>query len=201
VRRARTGIEGGGTAAAFAAGALLLALAGCGGDQPQDRRFGTFTDCATLGRVTAVSDVRGDQRGRTNGAPAQPQGDLVALRLARAGGRLCVEYRAAAPIRAPTAYALALRPPDGDAPVLQMETLVLAGEDPEVVLRTAGAVAGRHLPATVGIDGDRLSVVVTRAALAAAGAGARFDAFRWQARTFAVPSRGVRVTDCMPACD
>src|SRR4051812_15021864 len=121
------------------------ALAACGGDQPQDRRFGTFTDCASVGHVTGAGDPRGDQRGLPEGGAEQPQGDLVAVRLARGGGRLCVEWRAAAAIRAPTAYALALRPPRAGGPVVQLEVSVLAGESPGAVLRAPGATAGREI--------------------------------------------------------
>jgi hypothetical protein len=186
--------------ALLVATAAVALLAGCGGDQPQDRRFGTFTDCAGVGTPTTAADARGDQQGLAAGEAEQPQGDLLGLRLARGGGRLCVEYRAAAPIRAPTAYALALRPPDADEPVVQLEVLVLAGADPDVVLRTPDAQGGKEIEGKAGIDGDRLSVVVDRAQFRAAGQAARFDDFRWQARTFAVPKRGLRVTDCMPAC-
>ena len=73
-------------------GLALPVLSACGDDSDQ-QEFGAFTDCATIGRPVVTNDPRGDQR-RTNGTPddSAPQGDLVALRLARGGDRLCAEF-------------------------------------------------------------------------------------------------------------
>jgi hypothetical protein len=193
VRRA-SGILVGGAAALAVAGAL----AGCGSDAAHS--FGTFTDCAKIGPVATVHDPAGDQRGRLADKPAQPQGDLLRLRVARRGGKLCAEFRAAAPIKPPVAYVLAMRPRDAETPLTQLEVTVLAAQNPGALLQARAGDAFRKLGAAVGIDGDRVSVLVDRAPFAAQGLGALFDAFRYQGRAAAVTTDGGRQTDCLPAC-
>jgi hypothetical protein len=185
------------------AGALVVAASGCG--QTDDtHNYGSFTDCARIGRPVTTEDPSGDQR-RTNGTAsnAAPMGDLTKLRIARGGGRLCAEFTTNAQIRPYAAFVLTMRPQASDTPVLQLEAVVLAGEAPRANLDVTGTGRSfRRIPARVGIDGNRLSIVVTREPFARAGAGAAaiFDSFRFQARS-AVATRGEgRVTDCLPVC-
>jgi hypothetical protein len=193
VRRA-SGILVGGAAAL----AVVVALAGCGSDEANS--YGTFTDCAKIGPVATVQDPAGDQRGRLAGKAAQPQGDLVRLRVARRGGKLCTEFRAAAPVKPPVAYVLAMRPRDAETPVTQLEITVLAAQNPQALLQARAGDAFRKLGGTVGIRGDRISVLVDRAPFVAQELGPLFDAFRYQGRAAAVTSDGGRQTDCLPAC-
>jgi hypothetical protein len=193
VRRA-SGILVGGAAAL----GVVMTLAGCGSDDAN--RYGTFTDCAKIGPVATVHDPADDQRGRLAGKPAQPQGDLVRLRVARRGGKLCAEFRAAAPIKPSVAYVLAMRPRGAETPVAQLELTVLAAQNPGALLQARAGDAFRKLGATVGIRDDRISVLVDRAPFAAQGLGALFDAFRYQGRAAAVTTDGGRQTDCLPAC-
>jgi hypothetical protein len=186
------------------AGALTPALAAGCGQTDDTLNYGAFTDCAKVGRPVATSDPTGDQR-RTNGtaADAAPMGDLTKLRVARGGGKLCAEFTTDDQIRPYAAFVLTMRPQDADAPVLQLEAVVLAGEAPKANLDVSGTGRSfRRIPATVGIKGNRLSIVVTKEPFAKAGpeAAAIFRSFRFQARS-AVATRGEgRVTDCLPAC-
>ncbi|MCW3020776.1 MAG: hypothetical protein JWR30_98 [Conexibacter sp.] len=177
---------------------VVVTLAGCGSDNAN--RYGTFTDCAKIGPVATVHDPAGDQRGRLAGKPAQPQGDLVRLRVARRGGKLCAEFRAAAPIKPSVAYVLAMRPRDAETPIAQLELTVLAAQNPGALLQARAGDAFRKLGGSVGIRDDRISVLVDRAPFAAQGLGALFDAFRYQGRAAAVTTDGGRQTDCLPAC-
>lgn len=177
--------------------ALLALVAGCGGGD--DDRFGTFTDCATVGRPASVDDPRGDATGTDAGAEA-PQGDLLGLRVARGGGRLCAEFRAAGAIRPSAAYALALRPTGAETPVVQVQATVLAGTSPEARISSALGGEFEKVDADVGIDGDRLTVVVDRAAFAQRGLTRIFDAFRFQGRVAVALKDDQRVADCLPAC-
>jgi hypothetical protein len=185
------------------AGALVVAAAGCG--QTDDtHNYGSFTDCARIGRPVTTSDPAGDQR-RTNGtaSDAAPMGDLTQLRIARGGGKLCAEFTTKAQIRPYAAFVLTMRPQETDTPVLQLEAVVLAGEAPRANLDVTGTGRSfRRVPATVGIDGNRLSIVVTRAPFERAGAGAAaiFDSFRFQARSAVATRDEGRVTDCLPVC-
>jgi hypothetical protein len=193
VRRAATSI--------LAAAAAALTLAACG-DDAADQEFGTFTDCAALGRPVTTNDPKGDQR-RTNGTPddSAPQGDLVALRLVRAGDRLCAEFQAARPIKPYVAYVVTMRPQATETPVVQLEATVLAGQPPEAQLDATGTGRSfRKIDATVGIKGDRLSILVGRAPFADQGAGAIFRSFRFQARSAVAVEDHGRVTDCLPVC-
>ena len=186
----------------LAAIAAAPALVACGGDDPQQRSFGTFTDCATLGRPVVAGDPAGDQR-RTNGTPddSAPQGDLVRLRLTRSATRLCAEFQAKDPIRPYAAYVLTLRPQDGDTPAVQLEATVLAGQPPDAKLDAGGTGRSfRAIDATVGIRGDRLSIVVGRGPFADQGATAILRSFRFQARSAVAVEHEGRVTDCLPAC-
>jgi hypothetical protein len=192
VRRA-SGILAGGVAALTAA----VVVAGCG---PKEDEFGTFTDCAKIGPVATVNDPAGDQRGRLAGKPAQPQGDLVRLRVARQGGKLCVEFRAAATIKPPVAYVLVMRPQHAEKPIAQLEATVLSGADPEVLLQARPGDAFRALEGKIGIRGDRVTVLVDRAPFAAQGIAGLFDAFRYQGRSAAVTTDGGRQTDSLPVC-
>lgn len=175
------------------------ALAGCGSDAA-GQRYGRFTDCATVGRVVRSTDPAGDQRGRLAGAPAEPQGDLVGVGVARGGGRLCVEFRARGAIRPSAAYVAVLRPARAERPVVQLETTVMATAAPEALLDDGSGDAARKIDAVVGIDGGRLSVVVARRVFAAHGVGRVFDAFRYQARTAVVTADDGHLTDCAPGC-
>jgi hypothetical protein len=186
------------------AGALMTALAtGCGRTD-DTRAYGTFTDCAKIGRTVTTSDPSGDQR-RTSrtGSDAAPMGDLTQLRVARGGGKLCAEFSTNGQIRPYAAFVLTMRPQNADTPVLQLEAVVLAGEAPRANLDVTGTGRSfRRIPATVGIDGDRLSIVVTREPFAKAGpeAAAIFRSFRFQARSAVATRDEGRVTDCLPVC-
>ena len=193
MRRA-IGIVAGGAALV----AAVLALASCGSNG--GNRFGTFTDCAKVGPVATVTDPKGDQAGRLAGKTAQPQGDLTRLRVARRGGRLCVEFQAAADVKPAVAYVLVMRPRGADAPVVQLEATVLAAQSPDALLQARAGDAFRKVAATVGIRGDRISVLVGRGPFAAEGLSALFDDFRYQGRAAAVLSDGGRQTDCLPSC-
>jgi hypothetical protein len=193
VRRAATSI--------LAAAVATLTLAACG-DDAGSQEFGTFTDCAKLGRPVVTNDPKGDQR-RTNGTPddSAPQGDLVALRLTRAGNRLCAEFQAASRVRPYVAYVLTMRPQARDTPVVQLEATVLAGQPPEAQLDATGTGQSfRKIDATVGIKGDRLSVLVDRGPFADQHAEAIYRSFRFQARSAVAVEDHGRVTDCLPVC-
>jgi hypothetical protein len=189
-------------AAGLAALALALAASGCGQDAPRQRTFGTLTDCAAIGPVATSTDPPGDQRDGRGRRAAKPldQGDLLGLRIARRGGRLCAEFRVAGAVASATAFVLALRPQDRDAPLVRLQTTVLGGEDPKTFLSVRAGAKLVRIPATVGIHGDRLTVVVDRAPFAAAGLGRLFDAFRFQARAAAVDRDDHTLSDCLPAC-
>jgi hypothetical protein len=175
---------------------VAVAAAGCGGHH----RFGTFTDCSTIARPATASDPRGDVSGATKGAAPQRGSDLVGLRIARSATRLCAEFRAAGAIRPSAAYDLALRPLDADTPVVQVQASVLAGVPPAVRISPATGRPFSKVDAVVGIDGDRLSIVVTRAEFSDLGVTAVFDAFRFQARSAVVTQDDDRLSDCLPAC-
>jgi hypothetical protein len=191
------GILAGSTATIAAA----LALTACG--QTDDTlNFGTFTDCARIGRPVVTNDPAGDQRtSKGVEVTAEPKGDLLGLRVAKNPNQLCAEFTADAPIRPYIAFVLTMRPQAADTPVIQLEASVLAGQAPEVLLDVTGT--GRHfrkIKATVGISGDRLSVLVGRGPFDERGVGAIFRSFRFQARSaVAAPDAG-RLTDCMPVC-
>jgi hypothetical protein len=181
--------------------AATLALAGCGSDAA-NREFGTFTDCTSIGRPAVANDTTGDQR-RTNGTPddSAPQGDLVRLRVTKSANRLCAEFTAAAPIKPYVAYVLTMRPQDRSTPVVQLEATVLAGQAPEGLLDATGnGKSFRKVDATVGIKGNRLSIVVGRGAFADQRAEGIFRSFRFQARSAAAVKDEGRVTDCLPVC-
>jgi hypothetical protein len=189
------------TSAVLAAG---LTLAACG--QTDDTlNFGTFTDCTKIGTPVVANDPTGDQR-HTKGIEdaADPKGDLRRLRVAKSATRLCAEFQVGAPIRPYVAYVLTMRPQDADTPVVQLEATVLAGQAPEVLLDARGD--GQHfrkIKGTVGIEGDRLSLLVDRTAFAAAGsrAAAIFRSFRFQARSAVASKDEGRLTDCLPVCE
>jgi hypothetical protein len=178
-----------------AAGAAVLA--GCGGGTVH---HGTFTDCATVGPPSVTTDPRGDESGGSGKAAEAPQGDLLVLRIARGGGRLCVEFQAAGPIAPSAAYAVALRPADRDTPLVQLEALVLAAAAPHAQLSPAVGKDFEDLDATVGIRDDRLSILVSRSEFSRYGVAAIFDDFRFQARAAVVTKDDVRLGDCLPDC-
>jgi hypothetical protein len=187
----------------IAAAAAALILGSCGGDEPGHREFGTFTDCAKLAKTVITDDPKGDQR-RTSGTAgdAAPQGDLVAFRLGRAGERLCAEFRAASAVKPYVAYVLTMRPQDRETPVVQLEATVLAGQPPQALLDATGnGRSFRKIDATVGIKGDRLSILVGGAPFADQRASAIFRSFRFQARSAVAVEDHGRVTDCLPACE
>lgn len=185
-------------------GVLLaaLALGGCGsGDAAGDHRFGTFTDCASIGSVTRSADPAGDQRGLRKDGPQRPDGDLLAVGLSRGGDRLCAEFRTRAPIESGAAFVVTLRPQDADGPVVLLEATVLPGSEPEAMLDAQGrGDRFRKVDGDVGIRGDRLSIVVARRVFAQAGVAAVFDRFRYQARSAAVLEGRASASDCAPSC-
>lgn len=192
------GILAGSTATIAAA----LVLTACG--QTDDTlNFGTFTDCATVGRPVVSHDPPGDQRtSKGVKATAEPKGDLLALRVAKSPSRLCAEFTADAPIRPYVAFVLTMRPQAADTPVVQLEASVLAGQAPEVLLDTSGTGRRfRKIKGTVGISGNRLSVLVARAPFDQRGVGAIFRSFRFQARSAVAAEDEGRLTDCMPVCE
>ena len=188
--------------AILAALAAVLTLAACG--QTDDTlNFGSFSDCAKVGRPVQTADPAGDQRtSKAVEAGAEPKGDLLALRVAKSPTQLCAEFTVAAPVRPYVAYVLTMRPQAADTPVVQLEASVLAGQAPEVMLDATGT--GRHfrkIKATVGINGKRLSVLVARAPFDAAHVRAIFRSFRFQARSAVAAKDEGRLTDCMPICE
>jgi hypothetical protein len=180
----------------------VFALTACG--QTDDTlNFGSFSDCAKVGRPVLTSDPAGDQRtSRGVKASAEPKGDLLGLRVAKSPTQLCAEFQVNAPVRPYVAYVLTMRPQAADAPVVQLEASVLAGQAPEVLLDSSGT--GRHfrkIKATVGISGHRLSVLVARAPFDQRGVGAIFRSFRFQARSAVAAQDEGRLTDCLPVCE
>jgi hypothetical protein len=182
--------------------AAALTLTACG--QTDDTlNFGTFTDCAKVGRPVVTNDPSGDQRASKGvKATAEPKGDLLRLRVAKNDKQLCAEFTADAPIRPYIAFVLTMRPQAADTPVVQLEASVLAGQAPEVLLDVTGTGKSfRDIKGTVGISGDRLSVLVTRDPFDQHGAGAIFRSFRFQARSAVAAEGEGRLTDCMPVCE
>jgi hypothetical protein len=187
-------------ASCLALPAAALAVTGCAGSA-KDNRFGTFTDCSKIGPVANAPDPDGDQRGVLAGSKAQPQGDLVDLKVARRNGKLCVQFWAAEPIKPYVAYVLAMRPQDAQTPLVQLEATVFPGEDPHALLQAGGRDGFRTVEATVGVRDNQLSILVDRRPFAAQGVGKVFDAFRFQARSAVVTADNGRLTDCLPSCN
>jgi hypothetical protein len=197
VRRAN-GILAGTTATI----AAVLMLTACGKTDDTEN-FGTFTDCAKVGRPVVTDDPSGDQR-TSKGAKttAAPKGDLLRLRVAKSASRLCAEFTADAPIRPYAAFVLTMRPQAADTPLLQLEASVLAGQAPEALLDSVGN--GQHfrkVKATVGIRGDRLTVLIGRDVFEQRGVSSIFRSFRFQARSAVAAEDDARLTDCMPVCE
>jgi len=187
-----------GTTATIAA---VLALTECGQDD-DTRNFGTFTDCAKVGRPVVTNDPAGDQRASKGvETTAEPKGDLVRLRVAKNDEQLCAEFTADAPIRPYAAFVLTMRPQAAETPVVQLEASVLSGQAPEALLDSAGD--GQHfskVKATVGISGRRLTVLVAREVFDRHGVDTIFRSFRFQARSAVAAEGEGRLTDCMPVC-
>jgi hypothetical protein len=182
--------------------ATVVGLAACG--QTDDTlNFGTFTDCAKIGRPVVTNDPAGDQRtSKGVSATAEPKGDLLRLRVAKNPNQLCAEFTVDAPVRPYVAYVLTMRPQAADAPVVQLEASVLAGQAPEVLLDASGTGKNfRRIKGTVGISGGRLSVLVARGPFDERGVGPIFRSFRFQARSAVAAKGGGRLTDCMPVCE
>ncbi len=190
--------------AAFAAVIAASIATKSAEDDKSDQKFGTFTDCSTFGTPVVVNDPKGDQRTtKQRAVERSPQGDLVRLRLAKdaKGDRLCAEFQAAAPVEPYVAYVLTMRPQDAETPVVQLETTVLGGEAPRAMLDATGTGKDfRKVPATIGIKGDRLSIVVDKDAFAAQDVGGIFSSFRFQARSAVAAEDDARLTDCLPVC-
>jgi hypothetical protein len=186
----------------LSAGAIMaLTLAACG-SADDTLNFGAFTDCAKVGAPVVTNDPAGDQR-HTSGIKdtTQPKGDLVRLRVAKSADRLCAEFTVREPIRPYVAYVLTMRPQSSDTPVVQLEATVLAGQAPDAQLDARGTGRSfRKIKAKVGIEGDKLSILVDRARFDAAGVGAIFRSFRFQARSAVAAKDEGRLTDCMPVC-
>jgi len=190
-------------AAAFLA-VIAASIATKAGDDDKVKSYGTFTDCSSFGTSVVTNDPRGDQR-TTKGSKVEssPQGDLIRLRLAKdaKGDRLCAEFQADGQVKPYVAYVLTMRPQDAETPYLQLETTVLGGEAPKAMLDVSGTGKDfRTIPATVGIKGDKLSVVVSKAPFTAEGKGAIFTSFRFQARSAVAAKDEARLTDCLPVC-
>lgn len=181
---------------------LALTLAACGSTD-DTLNFGSFTDCAKVGTPVVTNDPAGDQR-HSRGAQdaSEPKGDLVRLRVAKSADRLCAEFAVGEPIRPYVAYVLTMRPQGLDTPVVQLEATVLAGQAPEAQLDARGTGRSfRKIDAKVGIEGERLSILVDRSVFDAAGVGAIFRSFRFQARSAVAAKDDGRLTDCMPVCE
>jgi hypothetical protein len=192
------GILAGGTATI----AAVFALTACG--QTDDTlNFGSFSDCAEVGRPVQTRDPAGDQRSSKGvKAGAEPKGDLLGLRVAKSPTQLCAEFEVAAPVRPYVAYVLTMRPQAADAPVVQLEASVLAGQAPEVLLDTSGTGRSfRKIKATVGISGKRLSILVARTPFDQRHVGEIFQSFRFQARSAVATKDEGRLTDCLPVCE
>jgi hypothetical protein len=190
-------------AAAFLA-VIAASIATKAGDDDKVKSYGTFTECSSFGTPVVTDDPRGDQR-TTKGdkVESSPQGDLVRLRLAKSpkGDRLCAEFQAAGQVKPYVAYVLTMRPQDAETPYLQLETTVLGGEAPKAMLDVSGTGKDfRTIPATVGIKGDKLSIVVTKAPFTAEKQDATFASFRFQARSAVAAKDEARLTDCLPVC-
>jgi hypothetical protein len=192
------GILAGSTATIVAVGVL----AACG-ETDATSNYGTFTDCATVGRPVVTDDPTGDQRtSKGVKATAELKGDLVRLRVAKNANQLCAEFTADAPIRPYAAFVLTMRPQAAETPVLQLEASVLAGQAPKVLLDVTGTGKSfRDIKGTVGISGRRLSVLVARDPFDRRDVGAIFRSFRFQARSAVATKDGGRLTDCMPVCE
>jgi hypothetical protein len=195
VRRARVVIGG-------ASVVLAAALTACGSTD-DTLNFGTFSDCAKVGTPVVTSDPVGDQRRSTQAQDGSvPKGDLLRLRVAKNADQLCAEFTVGEPIRPYVAYVLTMRPQATPTPVVQLEATVLAGQAPDALLDVQGN--GQHfrkVKAKVGIDGDRLSILVDKAPFAKAGLGGLFRSFRFQARSAVATKDGGRLTDCLPVCE
>jgi hypothetical protein len=177
--------------------AAAVLVAGCG----DDGGAGTFTDCASIGKVTTIKDPARDQEGRVPGGPDGPQGDLLAFGISRANGKLCAVFTVRGDVKPSAAYLLVLRPVRAERPVVQVEATVLASQAPHALVNTGTAgTQFRNVDATVGIDGKRISVLVERGTFAKLRVQHVFDAFRFQARTAVVTKDDGHLTDCAPAC-
>jgi hypothetical protein len=188
-----------------AASAVLLVIVAVTtlGRKDDTENFGKFTDCAKIGTPVTTNDPAGDQR-RSKGAKikSSPQGDLLSLRVAKNATQVCAEFTANAPIRPYVAFVLTMRPQATDTPVVSIESTVLAGQSPDGYIDTSGSGRSfRKIPATVGIRGNKLSLVVDRKPFADAGLLALFRSFRFQARSAVAAKDEGRLTDCLPVCE
>ena len=176
-----------------AAALAAVALAGCGGDD-LGGDFGTYTDCAHVGRLDTVTDPSGDAGGGPGSA------DLVAASLAQGEGRLCARFETRAAAESGSAFVLELRP-EGDpaGPLVALTVAILAGQEPEVLVRSTDAgEAGRLLEdATVGSDGTRLSLALPLGALAGATDRAVAETPAWSVRVISTDGEE-RWTDQAP---
>jgi hypothetical protein len=179
-----------------------LALTACGSTD-NTLNFGDFSDCAKVGTPVVTNDPAGDQR-HTSGIKdsTQPKGDLVKLRVAKSATQLCAEFTVREAIRPYVAYVLTMRPQRTATPVIQLEATVLAGQAPDAQLDARGTGRSfRKIEAKVGIQGKKLSLLVDKARFDAAGVGAIFTSFRFQARSAVAAKDEGRLTDCMPVCE
>jgi hypothetical protein len=189
----------------IACSAALLIVVGVTtlGRKDDTHNYGVFTDCARIGTPVVVNDPAGDQR-RSEGATIKsaPHGDLMRLRIAKSATQLCTEFQVKGPVVPYVAYVLTMRPQATDTPVAQLEAVVLAGQAPDAMLDLTGTGRNfRKIKAKVGIEGNRLSILVDRRVFVAQGAGALFASFRFQARAAVAAKDAGRLTDCMPVCE
>lgn len=176
------------------AAAAAAAVAGCGTEEEPRYEVGSIADCAGFGPVEAADDPRGDQ-----GGGEVRRGDIVRAAVAYGRRGLCADLRLAGPIRATAVYAVALRPPDADRPVVIAQAALLAGMAPELTVSRSDGRMLRDVIGEVAIDGDRMTITVDRQAFATLDATKLLDRSTWQVRT-AVSEDDKTRTDCAPDC-
>jgi hypothetical protein len=156
--------------------------------QDEQTASGPYVECSSIGAVRTFEDARDDvepNRSSPGGRqpPALPEVDLVSVGVARSDTELCVEFETAGSIKPPVGLALMLREPGNDdiGDSLGVETLINEPGQAVVLLSGAGSQPdGGRIPARVGIEGQRVSVVVRREDIPPSDA-ALVSAFDWEA--------------------